>query len=399
MIQKLRIQIVLTISAVSTVMMVIFLTTTYLSTKNNMESNCYSDMSYILSDITTAEESTYPIAVVTVNYSGKCTLLLDHLYTNRKDEILSIASSVLKRSSSSGELDGNIRYVRKSIGYSNIRIALVDISSEKQLLSTQLRNYIASGAAAFIAFLFLGIAISKLISIPVEKAMIAQKQFIANASHELKTPLTVILSNLDMLETQNLTAKDQIRTDNIKAEAVRMRDLVINMLQIARYDSALLPIEHVTLNLSYIVQCGISIYEPLAFDKNLTLSSDIQTDISVSGNEQRLQQLVSILLDNALKYCVAGGSIHVNLSMHSPRSSQLSVSSSGNPIAREELDKIFTNFYRSPSSASNAEGNGLGLSIAAKIVEDLNGKIWAESNSTERMNTFYVRFKSTRDFL
>lgn len=399
MIQKLRIQIVLTISAVSTVMMVIFLTTTYLSTKNNMESNCYSDMSYILSDITTAEESTYPIAVVTVNYSGKCTLLLDHLYTNRKDEILSIASSVLKRSSSSGELDGNIRYVRKSIGYSNIRIALVDISSEKQLLSTQLRNYIASGAAAFIAFLFLGIAISKLISIPVEKAMIAQKQFIANASHELKTPLTVILSNLDMLETQNLTAKDQIRTDNIKAEAVRMRDLVINMLQIARYDSALLPIEHVTLNLSYIVQCGISIYEPLAFDKNLTLSSDIQTDISVSGNEQRLQQLVSILLDNALKYCVAGGSIHVNLSMHSPRSSQLSVSSSGNLIAREELDKIFTNFYRSPSSASNAEGNGLGLSIAAKIVEDLNGKIWAESNSTERMNTFYVRFKSTRDFL
>ena len=149
MIRKLRIQIVFSISTVSTIFVILFLSSTYLSAKSNMKNSCYSDMSYILSDISAASESTYPIAVVTVNYSGTCTLLLDHLFTTNKEEILSLASDILNCTSSSGELSNNIRYMRKSIGYSNIRIALVDISAEKQFLSTQLRNYISSGFLAF----------------------------------------------------------------------------------------------------------------------------------------------------------------------------------------------------------------------------------------------------------
>ena len=350
-------------------------------------------MSYILSDISAASESTYPIAVVTVNYSGKCTLLLDHLFTSNKEEILLLASDILNYASSSGELSNNIRYMRKSIGYSNIRIALVDISAEKQFLSAQLRNYITSGIVAFFTFLILGFAISKWISVPVEKAMIAQKQFIANASHELKTPLTVILSNLGMLDTDLLDSKDQLRMENIKAEASRMRDLIGNMLQIARYDSALLPVDHTNVDLSYIVQCGIAIYEPLAFDKGLSITSNIQDGIHISGNEQRLQQLISIFLDNALKYCTPGGAISVTLCYASSKIPQLSVSSQGIPIEKDDLKRIFTRFYRSDSTMSVADGNGLGLSIAAQIVEDLNGKIWAESDVDTKRNTFFVRFK------
>ncbi len=395
MIRKLRIQIIFSISAVSTIFVIFFLSSTYLSARNNLKDSCYSDMSYILSDISAASESTYPIAVVTVNYSGKCTLLLDHLFASSKEEILSLASDILNSTSSSGELSDNIRYMRKSIGYSNIRIALVDISAEKQFLSAQLRNYITSGIVAFFAFLVLGFAISKWISVPVEKAMIAQKQFIANASHELKTPLTVILSNLGMLDIDSLDSKDQLRMENIKAEASRMRDLIGNMLQIARYDSALLPVDHTNVDLSYIVQCGVAIYEPLAFDKGLSITSNIQNGIHISGNEQRLQQLISIFLDNALKYCTPGGAISVTLCYASSKIPQLSVSSQGIPIEKDDLKRIFTRFYRSDSTMSVADGNGLGLSIAAQIVEDLNGKIWAESDVDTKQNTFFVRFKKT----
>ena len=135
MIRKLRIQIILSISIVATAFVIFFLSSTYLSAKRELENTCYSDMNYILSDITAANQSTYPIAVVTVDYSGNRTLLLNHLFMSSKEDIIQSSSMVLRSASSAGELDGNIRYMRKSIGYSNIRIALVDTTSEKQFLA------------------------------------------------------------------------------------------------------------------------------------------------------------------------------------------------------------------------------------------------------------------------
>ncbi len=393
MIRKLRIQIVLSISLVTTAFVILFLSSTYLSAKNNLESTCYSDMSYILSDITAANQATFPIAVVTVDYSGNCTLLLNHVFMSDKEEILSTASTVLHSSSSSGELDGCIRYMRKSIGYSNIRIALVDASSEKMFLAAQLRNYLYSGIAAIIAFLILGIMISKWISVPVEKAMLAQKQFIANASHELKTPLTVILSNLDMMDSRELSTKNANRMDNIKAESAQMRELIGDMLQLARYDSVLLPVEHSDVDLSYIVQCSVATYEPLAFDKGLLIQADILSGIHILGNEQRLRQLAAIFLDNAMKYSRPSGIISVKLSYSQGKRPLLSVTSQGNAIQKDDLQRIFKSFYRSDNALTSAEGNGLGLSIAAKITEDLDGKIWAESDAALDQNSFYVQFK------
>ncbi len=393
MIRKLRIQIILSISIVATAFVIFFLSSTYLSAKKDLENTCYSDMNYILSDITAANQSTYPIAVVTVDYSGNRTLLLNHLFMSSKEDIIQASSMVLRSASSAGELEGNIRYMRKSIGYSNIRIALVDTTSEKQFLATQLRNYLSSGVAAIVAFLLLSITISKWISVPVEKAMIAQKQFIANASHELKTPLTVILSNLDMLDTQELSPKNVNRMNNIQAEAAQMRELIGNMLQLARYDSVLLPIEHTDVDLSYIIQCEVAIYEPLAFDKGLKINSNICSEIHIIGNVQRLKQLIAIFLDNAMKYSRPNGAISVNLSCGKGRVPLLVVTSQGIPIEKEDLQSIFKSFYRSSSVLSSVEGNGLGLSIAAKIVNDLNGKIWAESDALFGQNSFHVQFK------
>lgn len=393
MIRKLRIQITLLFAASAAIFIILFLYSTYNTTRKQLKEDCYSDMSYIISDISSASESTYPIAVVTVNYTGKMSLILNHMFTSDKEQVLAYAADVLKSDSSSGTIGSNIRYIRKSLGYSNIRIALVDYTSEIEILATQRRNYLVNGATFIIVFLFLGILVSYLITIPIEKAMIAQKQFIANASHELKTPLTVILSNLDMIDRTSLGDKDRSRMENISSEAARMRELIGDMLQIARYDSSLLPVTHTKVDLSYVIQCGVATYEPMAFDKGLTITSDISDGVHVTGNEQRLGQLIEIFLDNALKYCQAGGCIHVTLTS-SMRSAQLQVTSQGTPIAKQDLDKIFSNFYRSDSTMSSAEGNGLGLAIARKIVEDIDGRIWAESDDNTGTNSFYVMFKA-----
>lgn len=392
MIRKLRVQVTLLLTITSAIFIILFLTRTYLSTKAQLEEDCYSDMSYIISDISSANESTYPIAVVTVNYNGKMSLILNHLFTSDKPQILRYASSILKMDKSTGTIGDNIRYIRKSIGYSNIRIALVDYSADAELLATQRNNYIVGGSVFIIAFFFLSIWISRLITVPIDRAITSQKQFIANASHELKTPLTVIIANLGMIDAAALDDKDQSRLKNINAEATRMRKLIGSMLQIARYDSALLPVSHTVVNLSYIVQCSISIYEPLAFDKGLSLSSQIENNISISGNEQLLQQLIHIFLDNALKYCRKEGNISVRLTS-TAKTVQLEVTNQGIPIDKNDLEKIFSSFYRANSTMASVEGNGLGLSIAQKIAENLGGKIWAESNTVAETNSFYVLFR------
>lgn len=392
MIRKLRVQVTLLLTITSAIFIILFLTRTYLSTKAQLEEDCYSDMSYIISDISSANESTYPIAVVTVNYNGKMSLILNHLFTSDKPQILRYASSILKMDKSTGTIGDNIRYIRKSIGYSNIRIALVDYSADAELLATQRNNYIVGGSVFIIAFFFLSIWISRLITVPIDRAITSQKQFIANASHELKTPLTVIIANLGMIDAAALDDKDQSRLKNINAEATRMRKLIGSMLQIARYDSALLPVSHTVVNLSYIVQCSISIYEPLAFDKGLSLSSQIENNISISGNEQLLQQLIHIFLDNALKYCRKKGNISVRLTS-TAKTVQLEVTNQGIPIDKNDLEKIFSSFYRANSTMASVEGNGLGLSIAQKIAENLGGKIWAESNTVAETNSFYVLFR------
>ena len=239
--------------------------------------------------------------------------------------------------------------------------------------------------ASFIISLFL----SKRALAPVQRSWDQQHQFVADASHELKTPLTVILANLGIIKSHSghTVTEEKKWLDNTEEEAIRMKDLLQDLLFLARDDADNAPpAPHVTLNLSQIVWECILSFESVTYEQNTTMSEDIQNDIRISGNEKQIKQLTMILLDNACKYA-KNGSIHVVLKRDHEKAI-LSIRNSGPVIPKEDLEHIFERFYRANKSRSRDTGGyGLGLSIAQTIVHNHKGNIKADS--TEKSGTTF----------
>ncbi len=215
----------------------------------------------------------------------------------------------------------------------------------------------------------------------MEEAWAQQRRFIADASHELKTPLTVILANLGVL----LAHPDEpIRThrqwvDNSREEAVRMKGLVEDLLFLARSDSGQAPMVTERLNLSDLLWGSLLSFEPVAFEEGTELNSSIDEDIFIMGAANQLQQLFAILLDNAIKYAGEHGKVWVIL-MQKENHISFSVRNTGEPIPQEYLPHIFDRFYRIDAARTRERGGyGLGLSIAQCIAEGHGGHIAAES--------------------
>lgn len=220
---------------------------------------------------------------------------------------------------------------------------------------------------------------------PVETAWNQQKQFVGDASHELKTPLTVILSNADMILTH--PREDPERwAQNILAEAQHMKGLTQDLLSLARSESSDCSPVLETVDLSYLVTDSVLSFEPAAFEQGHELLHEEEPDLTVQGDASALSQLCGILLDNALKYSSPGGSVRVSLKA-AGKLARLTVSNEGIPIPKEDLTRIFERFYRS-DPARHGEGYGLGLAIAQRIAEQHRGKIWAES--ANGVNNFTV---------
>lgn len=229
---------------------------------------------------------------------------------------------------------------------------------------------------------------------PVERAWDKQRRFISDASHELKTPLTVILADLDIMRRHSGdTIASQSRwLDGSEAEAQRMKGLVEDLLTLARLDeagqSAPMP-AMADIDLSDIVWGSLLTFEPVAFERGLTLDSSISPGLIVRGDEQKLRQLVNILLDNACKYARRRGSVMVTLAAESERAS-LSVSNTGDAIPPQQLEHLFDRFYRADQSRGGEQsGYGLGLSIAQGIARLHGGSISAASDA-EIGNEFRV---------
>ena len=212
---------------------------------------------------------------------------------------------------------------------------------------------------------------------------------IANASHELKTPLTVILTNAELLQNPNCRAESSGRlSENILIVARQMRGLVEGLLELSRIDNGDMKTVMEPLNWGTLAETSVCLFEPLYFEHGLQLIDEIDGDVKVRGSEMHLKQVVDILLDNALKY--AAPQTEVRISMQKQRNHcTLTVSSHGDPISPEDLKQIFKRFYRTDQSRNQSGSYGLGLSIAESIVTEHHGKIWAQSE--DGMNSFYVR--------
>lgn len=397
MIEKLQYKIIIVIMSISIIFITSLSVFSYFSTKQALETSCESLLSAALHYSTESksllnQNPTYPFLVVSVNYHNDIDILTNHIYNLSEQEIEEIVHTSLTSNSKSGTLDRNLRYMRKSINISEIRIAFTDITTEQTILDKQRSQNIILAVTASTIFFFVSVTLSHKLVQPIKNTLEMQECFISNASHELKTPLTVILSNAEMLSNTDFAStpeQQNTRIHFIKSEAQRMKKLVEKMLQLTKYDSILISEKLSKTDLSFIVNNTLLTYEPLIYDNGKELISKVENGIYIYGNTDILIQLINILLDNAVKYSSEKSRITAILSVTAKRKAVLSITSIGMPISSSDYQAIFQRFYR--AEPSKAAGYGLGLSIAHAIVTKLQGKIWVNSDGISS-NTFYVQF-------
>ena len=244
--------------------------------------------------------------------------------------------------------------------------------------------FILYAVAALILFAFVAILLSKWLIRPVQDAFNRQKQFISDASHELKTPLSVISANADVLADE---IGDNTYLSYIREETKRMNHLVQDLLTLTRLENNTTESLE-SFDLSQLVLQSALPFESTAFEAGKTLQLNVKEDIAFTGYPDKIRQLIGILLDNAIKYSNEGGLISLTLSA-CRGNPVLEVFNTGRGIPAEEYTNIFERFYRiDPCRCRNSGSYGLGLSIAHSIVTLHNAKIVIDSEPGE-----YVRFK------
>lgn len=316
----------------------------------------------------------------------------DHEFLN---EVIHVSDGIPERIGVIPEYD--LRFMRVMTPTDQF-VIFVDISNEVTTIDHLTETCIAIGIFSFFVFLGISIFFANWAVKPVDLAWTQQKQFIADASHELKTPLTVILTNAEMLQTTdyNVAARSHF-TENIQTMANHMRSLVEGLLELSRIDNGAVKAVATVLDFSSIVEHAVCIFEPLYFENSLMLEENIAPGIELKGSEDHLKQILDVLLDNALKYADPQTTVQIKLeTLENKHRLQkrchyclLSVASRGDTISSEDLKNIFKRFYRADKSRSRDGSYGLGLSIAESIVTEHHGKIWAESQNG--VNTFYVK--------
>ena len=310
------------------------------------------------------------------------------------DALTAILTDCLSQEADEGSLPGYaLRYLRQDDGLYT-QIAFVDISLETAALRQMMASYLRIGLLSLLLLAGASFLLSLRVTRPVERAWRQQRQFFSDASHELKTPLTVILSNAEMLETSDLPERESRWRDNILSESRQMKTLVEEMLALSRTEDAQRKPTVADVDLSDLSEDCALAFEPVAFEAGKPLSWDVTPALTVSGDGEKLRHLLSILLDNAAKYGAAGEGIV--LSLRAERSQAiLSVAngSGGHPIPPEELPRLFERFYRADASRGEQSGFGLGLPIAQAIAKEHHGALRAERDEQATRFTFTLPLK------
>jgi len=308
------------------------------------------------------------------------------------EELAAILQDCLHQKGPEGVVaDYNLRYLRQDNGL-YMKLAFVDMSMERAMLRKMMGSYLVIALAAFLLLLGVSVILARWATRPVERAWKQQRQFLSDASHELKTPLTVILSNAELLSALPLEERPARWTDNILSESRQMKNLVEEMLTLARADNLARAAVLTEISLSDAAEDCALAFEPVAFEAGKPLEYSVAENVTVLGDRDRLRRLISILLDNAIKYGAEGGTVTLALE-RAERQARLTVSNSGEPIPAEQLSRLFERFYRADASRGEKSGFGLGLSIAAVIAREHKGTIKAESDASSTRFIFTIPLK------
>ncbi|OWR31935.1 two-component sensor histidine kinase [Saccharibacillus sp. O23] len=269
----------------------------------------------------------------------------------------------------------------------------IDTTSRQEILKTLIYTFAAVGVAMLIVLFFFSRFFANRSIRPVREAFDKQKQFIADASHELKTPLAVINTNADVLLANG---DESIRSQEkwlryIKSETERMAKLTGDLLYLTEMDDSRPGMVQARFDLSDAVENVMLTMEAVVFEKDLSLDYEIEPGLSLVGSREQIVQVTMILLDNAIKYANPRGRIDVSLKREHGEI-RLAVSNTGEGIAAEHLPRVFDRFYRTDKSRTRSQGgHGLGLAIAKSIVEQHKGRISVKSTVGEQ-TTFSVHF-------
>ena len=382
MIRKLRLKIVGISVVTVAVVLVSALVILALSTRSQMaqssEARLYEALEGKLDKSELPGSSGLPCFVAEV-YSGGTIRLSGSSYYNLQDEemVLHIVQAALEREDDSGVLgDYSLRYLRR-IGVVSVRIAFTDCTMEQATMRSLLLRSGLVALAALAVLAGLSYCLAGLVVGPVKRAWQEQKQFVSDASHELKTPLTVILSSSELAAEEQDVQRTKQYVEGIHAESLRMKALVEDMLTLARTESGTRP-ETEAVDLSDTVLESVLAFEPVAFESGRELVYDIQPELTVMGSGVQLRRLTDILLDNAVKYAAEETPVRLLLRQEG-RCAALRVENRGETIPAEKLRHIFDRFYRADESRSGGEGFGLGLAIAQSIAQSHGGSIGCAS--------------------
>ena len=396
MIRKLRLKFICVNMLIVTLMLTAIFGMVYHLTRQGLETQSEAMLQSVASDAfhpnrpgSPPQEVHLPFVVLELDGNGGLTASGGGYYDLTDQEFLkTLADAAPDADAPAGVLrEYGLRYCR-SVTPRGERIAFTDMSSERATLKNLTETCAAIGVLCFAAFLLISWLLARWAVKPVETVWQQQRQFVADASHELKTPLTVIMTNAELLNSPDF---DETRRSQFAAHILtmsrQMRQLIEEMLDLARTDSGQSTLIFSQVDLSRLISDAVLPFEPVFFEAGHTLTADIQENITVRGSQQHLRQTVDILLDNARKYAAPSGEISVTLTRCGGRC-RLAVSNPGPEISKADLQNIFKRFYRVDEAHTQRGSYGLGLSIARNIILRHRGRIWAESKNGR--NTFFV---------
>lgn len=292
--------------------------------------------------------------------------------TSKNNIINEYALKVSKSNRESGIIGDYIYKIKKDTRERNIHVMLMEDKNAISHIKAIFLFASIVGAASLIMVYIIAKKISNWIVNPVETTFEKQKQFISDASHELKTPLAVIEANADVLETE--VGKNKW-LGYIQNEIESMNKLINELLLLAKLENIDNLRENNQMDLSKEIEIIVSMFESMAYEKQVKLISDIEQDIIFNGNKEDIEHILSTLIDNAIKHTEKDKDIIVELNKNK-NEIILQVKNIGDPIPDEEKEKIFERFYRIDKSRNrNEKRYGLGLSIAKATIEKYKGKI------------------------
>ncbi len=304
-----------------------------------------------------------------------------------ENTLVEMAEDLLEKGKDKGKEGSLIYRIAEKDGYT--LVAFIDNTLINDSMMSLIKNVLIIGGVAIVILFIISILISRWIIKPLEENDRKQRQFVSDAGHELKTPVSIISTNTELLSRQ---IPDNEWLENICYENERMGTLVKRLLELSKAEGAETVMEPV--DLSHLVTGEVLPFESIAYENGLSIKSDISDGIYVNGNTSQLSQLVSVLLDNAVKHSEGGNEVLVALKDEN-RHAVLTVENSGRDITAEQRKHLFDRFYRPDNSRNSESGHyGLGLAIAKAISDNHGGNISVDCRNGQVIFRFSMPIKN-----